>query len=201
MRKLFLISLIIFLPALVNAGYITEYTVYNYKTLQPVPLANLTAYNDTWENSVLTDTDGYGALSLNGSFTITITRSMYAEYSDTVNITNDSATDIMLSPYSHAGIVKITIADMTLAGNHVSCFYFDNNRQEGCYNSSNTEIILHNNMNYTWQPIVGKSDIIGSPTSMIKYSLLYYGSLLGVMVFALMAAFMLYAVVKIIFRK
>ena len=182
-------------------AYNLEYTVFNYKTLQPVDNANISIYNSTYEISKLTDTNGYAIFDLNDSYIVDINKNSYTIYTTTINNTNNSAYDVYLTPYSHSGIVRVNFVDLTFS-THTFCLYFNNSRLEGCYVTNNgSNVILHNNMEYTFIPTITKNDIFSNPTALEKYLGFYYGAIIGVIIFLIIISFILYVVYKIIFGK
>lgn len=168
------------------SAYATTYNVRDYNTLQPIENVNITLYNDTFMNWTLSDTYGDGAIDADASdYLVRMSRSGYHTYDGYLNVTNDTFKQVYLNPSSTEGIIRISMSDLTLAGDHQSCFYFTNGRLQGCY-SINDTVTLHTNMNYTWSPKVKPLDAISSSSSIAANAYRYMGPVLGMAIGAML---------------
>ena len=189
--------MILLLLASCASAYPQEFTVYNYRSLAPIESANVTLWNATTEISGLTDIDGVRFLDVVGEYNVSVERAGFAPYSGWLNASNVSSRTYYLEPYSHAGIIKVTFVDLTLASDRRFCLYFINDRLEGCYGLNDT-VILHNNMNYTWVGVMSKSDLILNPSTLNKAVYLYMGGFVGICFLFVLLLMFLGFVMKVI---
>jgi hypothetical protein len=179
-------------------SFSVDYHIYNYNTLQPVELTNVTLYNATAQFSDLTDAAGVAVLDYpGGNGTVLIWRSGYDPYSVAQNISNDSSYTVYLNPSSHSGIIRVTFVDLTF-GDHKSCFYFDNGRLEGCHELNDTAVVLHTNMNYTWVPVLDKYDLMATPSGMNKYIYLFFGVSMSAIILLMLFALIVFVFLRLI---
>jgi hypothetical protein len=193
MKKLLIFLLLI---NSVNAYSIT-FQVLNYNTLAPIENANITLTNSTMEISALSDIHGVHVFYLTDNYTIDIWKSGYAPYDGNLNITNDTQKDIYLMSLSTEGIVKINIVDLSMS-EHNSAIYFSNGRLKEIYPLNDTWE-LHNNLNYSWSPMINKMDLISNPTGLSRYIFMFAGVIISLLTFgfiALTSLFLLYLGVK-----
>jgi len=194
--KIKFLFLFLFLPFCVSA-FSVDFQVLNFNTLAPVENANITLTNSSAEISVLTDSVGIGNFKIYDNYTVSIWKSGYATYDGNLNVTNDTTKTIYLNQLSTEGIVKITVVDLTLT-EHSSGIYFSNGRLKDIY-PLNATWELHNNLGYTWIPIISKTDLISNPTGLSRYIFMFFGVFLSLMVFLfliLVAITLIYTVVK-----
>ena len=166
------------------SAYNVQYGIFNYNTLQPIENANVTLSNSTYETSKLTPTDGYVLFDLNETpenWNVNVWRSGFFTYTSTLNITNDTFETVYLDSSSTAGIIRLKMNDFTLSQHYVCLYFTSNGRLFGCYNSTDV-ITIHNNMNYTFNIMVNKIDLISSPTAIENYFWIYLGVIISIMI-------------------
>jgi len=193
MKKLLIFLLLI---QSVNA-YSVTFQVLNYNSLAPIENANISLTNDTTEISGLTDIHGVYLFHVFDNYTIDISKSGYAPYAGNLNITNDTQKDIYLMSLSTEGIVKINIVDLSMS-EHNSAIYFNNGRLKEIYGLNDTWE-LHNNLNYSWSPMINKMDLVSNPTGLSRYIFMFAGVIISLLTFgfiALVAIYLLYLGVK-----
>lgn len=167
------------------SAYNVEYELDNYNTLQPIEDVNVTIYNNSLSFSDLTDVHGIVTLTINQSdvYSVIAYKSGYATYNGIINVSNISLyyqDTIFLQQFSTAGIIRLTVVDLTFS-EHRNCIYYSNGRLDYCYPLNET-ITIHNNMNYTWMPILTKTDLLTTPKGISNYLFLYTGIILGSMI-------------------
>lgn len=191
-------KLLIFL-LLINSvdAYSVTFQVLNYNTLSPIENANITLTNATTEISGLSDIHGVYIFHVFDNYTIDVSKSGYAPYSGNLNISNDTQKDIYLMSLSTEGIVKINIVDLSMS-EHNSAIYYSNGRLKEIY-SINDTWELHNNLNYSWSPMVTKIDLVTNPSGLSRYIFMFAGVIISLITFLfiiLTIISLLYLVVK-----
>jgi hypothetical protein len=188
---------------LLLASYASDYSIqwgiYDFNTLNPLNNVTLSLNNISDSYTVKTDIAGYAFDEINaGNLSVTASKTGYAPYDAFYNISGNVSAEYFMLPRSHQGIIRIKVVDMTLS-EHENCFFFSNSRFVGCYKSNDT-ILLHTNMNYTWMPVLTKTDLIGSPATLDKYAWYYFGTIIGLVAIVFIIALMLLIILKVIRR-
>lgn len=179
-----------------------EYRIFDYNTYQPIEGVNITLLGLNNNNfSAISDIHGIALIEnipYSYNFTVNTYKAGYTQYSVIRYYDTDTTEDIYLYPSTTEGIIRLTFSDLTLS-EHKFCLYFtDNNRLQGCYSTnSNESVTIHNNINYTFIPLITKTDIVTNPENLLTFLPFLTPMMIGLLILVILIIFVIVVLIFI----